>query len=302
VQNGVSAVLIYFPDKAGERVQGTRRYTKIICHGLGYEKEYIHKMLPPSLFKTIASMYFYDKANSQQILLVPLENIIKIYHPQKSLTRILNGKLRFAQPDTTHKISIAVEQINESIPTKDLGLYGGLQSGMIRRNGIMHDVDFLIYGTKHYSTIVRMSKGNEVDQRLLSPLIYSHPIRKAAAVRKGQLSQYQLRGYSETVCDARIIRRPQDKNTFQKYYTPGERGVEVTLHGATVTDATESLCLFYAYRIIYKDIEYNVIGKHYQFLGAATEGDIVNVKGMKMSNGSIFLLNSEAHYVYVPSN
>ncbi len=298
-EDAIGAVLVYYPNDRGMSIQHEQRYTKQICHGYRYERGFITGLYPSDLCRYIDSLFYYDPKTGNETLKVPFQNVIEIYSPLQSLKNALNGKTIFRNPMVIRKVKAAIAEVSSYIPVDHLGFYGGLQCNMVKYDGSVHDIDLLVYGTQYYDAVTLLSRGNEVDQSLLAPLVRKNLVRKKTAIRKGQLSQFMLRAYQETVCDMRII--PLEENLeYQSCVDESEQIHEIELGKAIVTHASNSLSLHFGYTIKHQGTVYEVFGKCYHFLGAATVGDVVNIKGILTASGSIYLQDPSQHYIYCP--
>lgn len=298
-EDGIGAVLVYYPNDRGMSIQYEQRYTKQICHGYRYEREFITGLYPPDLYRYIDSLFYYDPKTGNETLKILFRNIIEVYSPHQSLKDIVAGKAIFRNPMIFRKVKAAIKQVSSYVSVDHLGFYGGLQCNMVKYDGSMHDIDFLVYGVQYYDAVTKLSRGNEVDQSLLSPLVRQNLVMSKAAIRKGQLSQFKLRAYSETVCDIRIIPSEDDSDYF-RLVDEREQVQEIVLKNAVVTQASKSLSLHFSYTIKHLGKTYELLGKCYHFLGAASVGDAVNIYGVLMKDGSIYLRDPAKHYVYVP--
>ena len=293
-----SVTSVYLPDPHGPIYRAGQTYTKLISHGLGYEWPYLRARASATSYDYLHSKAFTDPKTGEESLTIPLDSIVEMYDDKQTLHDLINGKLQLPHSDGCQKFTSALKTLNQYIELDRLGLYGSLAAQVHKPGSNLCDIDVLVDGIDAYSAVITMSKGNFVDPVLLSDPIRTNPIRRQAALRRGQLSQMRLSEFSDTVCDVRIVRLPSDPNTYAACNKRLEGSADINLEGALVTNASESLCLPFAYTITYQGNEYHVIGNYYGFMAAATVGDKVNVKGLLVDGKYIYISDSTAHYIY----
>jgi hypothetical protein len=302
IQGFVDVILVYYPDEGGNRLAKLHtqsRYSKYVCHGRTIELEEARCRLPPRTFSLVKPMFQHHIETHEQFLSLELTRIAHIYSPKESLVNLL------ANEDRTSRLSLALNGATWTlrrlgINPNRIGLYGGLQCG-IRHPDIhkLHDLDILVEGLDAYEAIVRASDSNVVDVGLFPHRIANHPIERAVAIRRGQISQFKLiiSPTDSVVVDLRIVRADLDRNDFKSPTVGPPTFEEIVLLDAEVIDSRQGLSIPCCYTIRAGTKHYIVGSRYYHHLGAAHVGDPVLVKGRLVSDHYIALNDPDTHYV-----
>lgn len=304
----IRSVLVYapVPDGRATRYQlssGTG-YIKSVSHGYRSELPRMREELSPEGYSTIRGMLKKDSDSGDEFLALPVSRIAEVYSPKASLTELLAGDVDGYSQTAIAKLNEAVEAfISQSIELGRLGLYGGLQCHLTRvGNKEIDDIDMLVDGLDAYEGLVNLATGNVVRPETFPSFVAKNAIKRAVAIRRGQLSQFRLRGHPDTVVDARLLRTDQDR--VDRPIVIPARGTRrsIALEGAEVISATESLSVPTRYDVRDRSGgNWSVVTNHYHHLGAAHTGDQVVVHGDTVDDGVIVLADPDRHHIYNPS-
>ena len=297
----VRSILVYVPcaPKYATKVHPYSQtyYKKCLAHGYRSELLRLQEELDRSSYIKISNLCSSDTTTGEEFLIVPRSSIVEWYDSKEALRDILQDNRHIYPASVRSAVLATISLFNHAgIQTSRLGIYGGLQCGLIPTNGLsLNDVDVVVYGVDAYPIIVNLAKYNSTLQEFTS-FIAEDPIRRAEALRRGQLSQFRLPHQPHTPIDARIIRTDNDPKVSLPQAARDHR--EITLRGARVTQASGSLSFPITYEVLDSDHkQWNVITNLYQHIGAATVDDIVELRGLAYGS-TILLSNPSKHYIY----
>lgn len=304
---GIRATLVYVPSEKGSRtcLLNDLAYEKVIFHGLSRELNLFNDSLPPATLDRLKDLMTSNPLLKEEFVFVPLSEIDYRYSSKLSLQKIVSGNhdLTGLSEDAYSKVVAAVKLLRDKgVPVEDIGLYGGLQCFMVRNSQKqINDVDLLVDGVEHYPVICELSKGNTVNPYKLAANTRQNKKAVQAAVRRGELSQFLLSGYDQTLCDVRILRKRSDLNSYpeaSQNNNPWSDSETVTIKGARVTRANESLSLPYCFEVETSEGKVMTIsGRYYEFIGAATIGDEIEARGLQINDYNLVLTDADRHYI-----
>lgn len=282
-----------------------RHYVKFVCHGYSSETPRMKAQLPSATFETLSAMFQVDEVTGEQFLGLEASRIVRVYSPKDSLAELMQGKVPGFNRQSVAKLHEAVGAfVDRGIGLERLGLYGGLQCLLVREGLVaINDIDVLVEGLASYPTVVALCERNVVRPETFPAFVANDPVKKAVALRRGQLSQFRLASGSDTVVDIRITRVPGDPVSHPPITAETLAvGDQVELPDMLVTNAAESLSIPAGYVLQNKTgTEFTVSTPYYHSLGAAFEGDRVLVKGILIEGNAILLLDPDHHSIHVPS-
>lgn len=306
--DAIRSVLVYTPseDNSAVRYQPNSEtsYAKNVSHGYQSELERLRESLPPEQYRTISAMFERNDENGDEFLAVQSSRVTEVYDPKAALQQLYNHESPAYSVDATEKVRETVKAFEGvGIELNRLGLYGGLQCSLVHTDGKeMLDVDLLVEGISAYDDVVGLSAGNIVHPETFPAFIATHPIKRAVAMRRGQLSQFRLPQHPDTVVDVRIVRAERDDQSVADLLSRLTPQSAITLTGAKVVDAKESLSIPACFKV--QDTNgkiWSVITNQYHHLGAATKGDLVSVHGRIGDADTILLTDPVADYIYIPT-
>jgi predicted nucleotidyltransferase len=296
----VRATLVYVPAPAQEadRYQPATKttYIKFISHGYRSEMPRMMNGLSTRRYDYMTQFMNRDSITGDEFLSIPVSNICEVYNPKTSLNRILNEKTDELSDRSVDKVHAAINELQKvGIELGRLGLYGGLQCGLRQANSReINDIDILVDGCGAYAAVVNISSRNMVQPETFPRFVAENAVKRAVAMRRGQLSQFKLPDYTDTTVDIRLLRSQLSK------YPEQTIGIKtIILHDAKVIDASESLSLPANYNLA--DSKGQILSLHskqYHHLGAATVGDTVSVRGYQVDKTQILLSRPDTHYIY----
>jgi len=304
----VRSVLVYAPtdDRNAARFQpeSDTAYTKAVSHGYRSELPRLRESLSSEQYGIVADMFEQDAGTGDEFLAVPSQRIAEVYNPKAALQALAEGHNPAYSSEAADRAQEAIGIFERSgIQADRLGLYGGLQCSLVHTDGKeINDVDVLIDGLNAYDQAVDLARGNTVDPRTFPGFIASHAVKRAVAIRRGQLSQFRLPEHPDTTVDIRLVRTPEDGHEVATMLTRPTLGEVVTITSATVVDAHESLSVPARYKLQTPEGQaWSVVTDQYHHLGAAGEGDVVSVYGRAASVGVIALTEPDRHHIYMPA-
>lgn len=300
---GCVATLVYYPSLTGERLHTTYgwRYAKFVTDGLPYELPFV-RQLPTPVQRRIFELSVHDERTGEDFLFVPDDEIWEVYDAKQALGAVCADTFRGISGASRQKIAEVIALLaGTGISEKRLGLYGGLQSLLVKPDADgpqLDDIDILVSGVEQYATIRALASHNVPDESRFTPIVASDPIKRAVVRRRWEVSQFTTPRY-HTICDVRIVRSPIAYNPFPLDDNQEVRGTEVDLR-ATVVVAEGSLSLPVHYGIRLADgREFDVWSRYYHSIAAATVGDVVRVRGLLVRGSTmIFLRDSVRHCIY----
>lgn len=306
LEEKVRSILVYAPVTGGGAVRyqphSDTSYAKCVSHGYSSEEARLREVLTPDQHRKITALFSHDEVSGDEFLAVPTRKIVEVYNPGTALSKLLEGDERVYSTRSVEKVRIVVNILaNAGIASSRLGLYGGMQCSLVHADGReINDIDILVRGVGAYGAVVDLAKGNVVRPETFPDFVASNTIKRAVAVRRGQLSQFRLPDYPDTVVDIRLVRAAEDSKkavASLKEIAPME---ELSLEGVIVVDASESLSVPACY--VVQDASgriWSVVTHHYHHLGAATRGDMVSICGVTVdASGVVALTSPDRHYIY----
>jgi predicted nucleotidyltransferase len=305
--DAIRSVLVYSPtdNSSAARFQPSSEtpYAKCLSHGYRSELPRLRDSLPPTQFGIVAAMFVCDSDTDDEFLAVPSERITEVYDPNNALLELVEGSNPVYSTDASDRVREAVGAFgHRGIHLGRLGLYGGLQCSLVHTDGKeINDIDLLVDGLGAYGDMVALATGNVVRPETFPSFITSHAIKRAVAMRRGQLSQFRLSQHPDTVVDARLVRTPLDDRETAVLLSTLNPGNAVTLTGATVIDASESLSVPARFKVQDTDGKaWSVVTNQYHHLGAATNGDAVSVHGRMAGDSVLMLTDPDRHHIHIP--
>jgi len=148
---GIRSILRYVPDPEGERTAGKVRYRKLDFE-MAYE--FLRKKRPEYV---------------QDVHIVPEEEILRIYRPEKELPKV-------AERDG--RVGKIVSVLKEGgVPPEMMGITGSILVGL---EGPSSDIDFLVYGRDWWRArdVIERAKGEEGPIRDLDEATWDKIYRK----------------------------------------------------------------------------------------------------------------------------
>jgi predicted nucleotidyltransferase len=304
------SVLVYTPASSAQvtRFQGStdRGYIKTLSHGYHSELPRLAQELPPDRYAKIADMFQRDSFTGDEWLAVPSRHVTEVYKPKDALVGLLEGVTKEYSETSIDKLRSAVNVFSsQGIEVGRLGLYGGLQCGLTHvGNKEINDVDLLVDRLESYENVVELSKGNKVRPETFPAFIAGNAIKRAVAMRRGQLSQFRLVDYPDTVVDIRLLRVGNNSSgtlAIASQSTQPSKGIR--LSNALIVGAAESLSVPARYEVQSAVGErWSVITNQYHHLGAASVGDQVSIRGGVVQRDTIMLTQPEHHHIYMPES
>lgn len=295
-------VLVYVPAPLDEarrlQVSTGIGYSKVIAHGYQAELPRIQQQLSARSYRMIRNMMERDPYTNDEFLLLPTENVTEIYDPKASLDALLRGETPGFSKLAVQKLSIAVDMFaRNSIAQAGLGLYGSLQCHLRdSRSGDINDIDMLVDGCDSYTKIVGLAAGNLVRPETFPDFVATDAVKRAVAIRRGQLSQFRLPNHPDTVVDIRLL------HTGHNWSLPriGEtRPQDITCEDALIVEASESLSIPARYVVRNSQgQDLSIVTTQYHHLGAAGIGDSVSFKGIPADEHTVMLSDPERHYIH----
>jgi hypothetical protein len=297
---GYIAASVYYPDASGNltHLDTGNPYTKAVFHGYDSERGSILEKVPQCSAERVLGLTQEGNALYPQSLFLPSFDISTVYNPHTALDVVLAPEDRRVDSRIVDAVGVAVDVfISAGIPREMLGLYGGLQCGMVKSvnaaNGKpFKDVDMLVRGTQYTNNIRELAA-----EYTAPPLNHiANPIRRAESQRRREITQFTVPGFSSVHCDVRVLRAENDPNNSQDKILA--EPTPTTLNGARIVDADQSLCLPFAYQVETEDgRQLWVSGSHYHCLGVAAVNDRVRIQGLRVGEGSIVLSDPDTDYM-----
>jgi predicted nucleotidyltransferase len=297
---GYTTASVYYPDESGESTHSETgaNYVKSVFHGYDSERESVLKNVPKPSADYVLSLAHQGDISNPQYLFLPTSSIAKRYDPHASLDAILaheDVQVDSRIVDAIGASILAFESVG--IPSAALGLYGGLQCGMVKKdlgsNGrSFKDVDILVRGTGYVDGIA------ELAAKYAAPPLnrISDPVRFAESRRRREIAQFTIPGVESVHCDVRVLRGESDPNDYCDEISM--EPTPITINVARVTNADQSLSLPFAYQIdTNEEGPLRVSGMHYHCLGVAAVGDQVRVQGLRINPNTIILSDPDGDHI-----
>jgi predicted nucleotidyltransferase len=295
--------MVYYPSSAAANTRRQlttgRACTKFVCHGYASEIPRMAAGLPKWVFDRLTEMMTVDASSGEQHLNLPNNEIVDTYNAKSSLQQLRRGLVPGFSRSATETLQEGLNAFHRAgIGEASLGLYGGLQCFLVQETGTLNDLDVLVEGLDAYEAIIALSNSNIVRPETFPAFVAQDPVKRAVAIRRGQLSQFRLASNPAIVVDIRIVRASSDQTSFPHLnQTMVASGVELELTGARVIDASESLSLPAAYVVDTPGGIVTISTRYYHSLGAATTGNRVNARGLLVNRGQLLLLDANSHFI-----
>lgn len=296
--NQIEATAVYFPDELGSKVS-THLGTPV-C----YQKQIIDgdsQKLPPSkdsylnVFDTISPHPIFEKPT----LTVDQTKVTGIFDPFIALRTIVDGNSPY--PDILRsRLLQEIEVLCQvGIPYESIGLYGSLQVGLLSEGPDPYsDIDIIIQGTEHYQSAINLAhqyhNGYHQQRKSFVNGERNHRIR----MRRYQLSKLhfvdsQGKGFHS---DIRVVAAPNERIIIPP---STELADESVIINGQVESSGHSLGYPQAWEVTTNQgSKVSVLSNSYDFIGAATTGDQVQVNGRFSTDGqTIFLTDNQGHYI-----
>ncbi len=302
----IRATAVYF---AGEMPGHPQRvswltgqsYFKFIMAGLSEERANLGQ-LPIGHREALSSRLRRDPHTNEHYLAIPVSEVRHCFSPWEALEAICPSRPApsSAPAQVRQAVTAVLEELTTAgIPRRDLGLYGGLQCGIAMADETVHDVDILVLGNSHYRAVVDHCRAKELrwvpDERIAaSPLLCDYEHRR---VRVSQSHTSSLIG--EVLIDIRLVPTPRDHQSSDCAGREADESLELVTMRGRVVDASASLslpaCLVVAE--LGGSGTAHVVSAHHHLVGAAHDGDLVKVTGMRGVDGTVHVLDEERHGV-----
>lgn len=282
--------LVYFPDSSGDHIDTAGNpLRKHVFGGTWAEMARAAESLPAEVLRRMSSMQLVNDGASQH-LAVDSREIVGVFDPRAPIRRHLSSRMKGTK--IGQLLTAAIDTLDPYGVTADmLGVYGGLQCGISRKDGIPRDLDLLVYGVDNYDHVVAACSGFNVDisrSILRNPnlLNETHVLMRRASISRLVLSD-------GTPVDLRIVR--DDINDYEPW-SPTVTG-DISMHQATVTESRECLSLPTRYSVSHRGQRFEVASRYYHHLGAAHRGDTVCVSGTRHGANVIVLSDPDRHHI-----
>ncbi|MEM5776990.1 MAG: hypothetical protein QXJ06_00895 [Candidatus Aenigmatarchaeota archaeon] len=276
--NGLRSVLVYIPFKRGERKLDGIFYTKKIINGVFPTKI---DDLPFSTQKYIKSRLKMHPVSKEFIISVPKTKISNFYNPKKALKKCLSDQ---EIEDKLEKVIELLEKLD--IPFSNLGVYGGLQVGILNKQKPRKDIDILVYGLDFLKNL-KNPKLFDGWKRISKKRGFTYPER--ALKKRDKILSFEK---DDIKVDIKFV--PLNKEALPEL-NYSQIGGEKILRGVVIDDKY-ACTLPSMFILLDRNNRKVVIRNHlYPYIGAAWKGDIIEVKGREVDG--LIVVDSFEHYI-----
>lgn len=296
----VCSIVGYFSDKrTGRKQVTTGKYVeKLIWEGNegNWTLDEHLTGLPKKVRDEVHNYTFLDKNTLEKLVLIPADQIAKLYSPKESLSKMLSKEVFFDEKRFTALKKLVKKLERIGILRSDLGLYGSMQMG-IYNESLTTDIDLLIYGLKNYPKLIKLTHNQPQKVTLKSKHKSINEFEPWRRARERRDRDSKIFIDDTTHADVRLVRKPGDPCDFDFHKMKLESGiVEFT---GTVTMSNQGLSEPSVFFVKSENTEYVVGTRMYVYLGSAGKGDKVSVRGRKlMGKHSILVGNARDNYIY----
>lgn len=250
-------LLRYIPDETGERVSERGRYKKL------------------DFYEAYAFLQTHRPEYVEDVHIVPKEDIKEILRPERWLPVIAERE---------EKVKTIYTLLRTHIPQERIGITGSYLCGL---NGETSDMDFVIYGLKHFNRAREVIE-DACAQGLITP-ITEEMWRYIYQKRKPELSYeefiaHELRkkhrgAIGTTYFDILYVRDTEELQLLDnRDYKKGERAGH-QLITAEVKDASFSFDSPALYKLAHPEID-KVLSFTHTYAGQAAAGETIEARGM----------------------
>ncbi|KKU47401.1 MAG: hypothetical protein UX88_C0011G0010 [Candidatus Woesebacteria bacterium GW2011_GWC2_47_16] len=296
----VCSIVGYFTKKPTNRLQtATGRFIeKLMYEGnegnLDFDEHLVS--LPKSIKKQLKRYTLVDQNSGERLLIIPVQDVVKVYSPRESLREIVNesSKIDSKRRKAILKLITLLQRYN--IKIGDLGLYGSLQIGVANKSDKV-DIDLLIFGIENYSKLQILTEQQNyklnVDSKYKSIREFL-PWKKARQCRD---SCSKIFIDEKSHADIKIVRKQNDPISFDFQNLELER--ESFAAKGVVLDSNQGLSTPSVFKVQIAEQIYTVGTRIYVYIGAAKEGNTVVIKGRKIKGkNAILVANAKDNFIY----